>query len=77
MSYVVIFRSTRKLDDGKLYSVWSEKMERLVKTIDGYVNHFGFRDVTSRDGVTVSYFSSLDAISQWKQLDDHKVARRT
>jgi len=76
MSYVVIFRSTRKLDDGKLYSVWSEKMERLVKTIDGYVNHFGFRDATSRDGVTVSYFSSLDAISQWKQLDDHKVAQQ-
>jgi heme-degrading monooxygenase HmoA len=76
MSYVVIFRSTRKLDDGKLYSEWSEKMERLVKTIDGYVNHFGFRDATSRDGVTVSYFTSLDAISQWKQLDDHKVAQQ-
>ncbi len=76
MSYVVIFLSTRKLDDGKLYSEWSEKMERLVKTIDGYVNHFGFRDSTSRDGVTVSYFTSLDAISQWKQLDDHKVAQQ-
>jgi heme-degrading monooxygenase HmoA len=76
MSYVVIFRSTRKLDDGQLYSAWSEKMENLVKAIDGYEHHFGFRDATSRDGVTVSYFTSLEAISQWKNLDEHKVAQQ-
>ncbi len=75
MSYVVIFRSTRKLDDGQLYSEWSEKMENLVKTIDGYEHHFGFRDATSRDGVTVSYFTSLEAVSQWKNLDEHKMAQ--
>ncbi len=76
MSYVVIFRSTRKLDDGQLYSEWSEKMENLVKTIDGYEHHFGFRDAISRDGVTVSYFTSLEAISQWKNLDEHKIAQQ-
>ena len=76
MSYVVIFRSTRKLDDGQLYSQWSEKMDDLVKTIDGYEHHFGFRDETSRDGVTVSYFKSLEAISHWRQLDEHKVAQQ-
>ena len=73
MSYVVIFRSTRNLDDGYLYSEWSEKMENLVKTIDGYEHHFGFRDSVSRDGVTVSYFTSLEAISQWKNLGEHKM----
>ena len=76
MSYAVIFRSTRKLDDGKLYSQWSEKMDNLVKTIDGYEHHFSFRDEATRDGVTVSYFKSLDAISQWRQLDEHKVAQQ-
>ena len=76
MPYVVIFRSTRKLDDGQLYSQWSEKMENLVKTIVGYEHHFGFRDEATRDGVTVSYFKSLDAISQWRQLDEHKVAQQ-
>ena len=76
MSYVVIFRSTRKLDDGQLYSEWSEKMENLVKTIDGYEHHFGFRDASSRDGVTVSFFTSLEAISQWKNLDEHKMAQQ-
>ncbi|MFM1796278.1 MAG: hypothetical protein RL733_59 [Actinomycetota bacterium] len=76
MSFVVIFRSTRKLDDGQKYSEWSEKMEVLVKAIDGYEHHFGFRDELSRDGVTVSYFTSLEAISHWKNLDDHKVAQQ-
>ena len=76
MSYAVIFRSTRKLDDGQLYSEWSEKMEALVKTIDGYEHHFGFRDELSRDGVTVSYFTSLEAVSQWKNLDEHKMAQQ-
>ena len=76
MSYVVIFRSTRKLDAGVLYSQWSEKMEYLVKTIDGYEHHFAFRDELSREGVTVSYFTSLEAISQWKNLDEHKLAQQ-
>ena len=76
MSYVVIFRSTRNLDDGKLYSVWSRKMEDLVKTIHGYEHHFGFRDSDTREGVTVSYFTSLDAISQWKSLSEHQKAQQ-
>jgi heme-degrading monooxygenase HmoA len=76
MSYVVIFRSTRKIDDGQLYLEWSEKMEKLVKSIDGYKQHFGFRDADTREGVTISYFSSLEAISQWKSLADHKTAQQ-
>lgn len=75
MSYLVVFRSTRKLDDGLLYIDWSEKMETLVKTIDGYKKHFGFRDLETRDGVTISYFSSLEAISEWKNLADHRSAQ--
>jgi len=75
MRYLVVFRSTRKLDDGVVYSEWSEKMEILVKTIDGYEKHFGFRDPDTREGLTISYFNSLDAISEWKNLADHKVAQ--
>jgi heme-degrading monooxygenase HmoA len=76
MSYVVIFRSTRKIDDGQLYSEWSKKMEQLVKSIDGYEHHFGFRDAVNREGVTISYFTSLEAIHQWKNLADHKTAQQ-
>ena len=75
MSYLVIFRYTRKLDDGSLYSEWSEKMETLVKAVDGYEQHFGFRDSETRDGVTISYFSSLEAISEWRSISDHRAAQ--
>lgn len=75
MSYLVVFRSTRKFDDGAKYSEWSSEMETLVKTIDGYEKHFGFRDPETRDGVTISYFSSLEAISEWKNLAEHRTAQ--
>ena len=75
MSFLVVFRSTRKLDDGSQYAEWSEKMEILVKSLGGYEKHFGFRDPDTRDGVTISYFKSLEAISLWKNLVDHRKAQ--
>ncbi len=51
-------------------------MEDLVKTIHGYEHHFGFRDSITRDGVTISYFTSLEAISLWKSLDEHQKAQQ-
>lgn len=76
MTYVVIFRSTRNLDDGQSYSEWSTRMDDLVKTIHGYEHHFGFRDSITREGVTISYFTSLEAISLWKSVDEHQKAQQ-
>ena len=75
MGFVVIFRSVRRLDDGSLYTKWSQEMEILVKTIDGYEKHFGFRDPETRQGVTISYFSSLESIAEWKSVTDHRAAQ--
>ena len=75
MGFVVIFRSTRKLDDGSVYSEWSQEMEILVKTIAGYEKHFGFRDPETRHGVTISYFNSLESIAEWKGVTDHRTAQ--
>ncbi|HUW88411.1 MAG TPA: antibiotic biosynthesis monooxygenase [Candidatus Paceibacterota bacterium] len=74
--YAVIFTSIRTLEEQDLYSEWSEKMEALVKDIDGYVRHIGFRDAESRKGVTISYFESAEAIARWKQLNEHLEAQR-
>ena len=76
MGFVVIFRSTRKLDDGSVYSEWSQEMEILVKTISGYEKHFGFRDPETRHGVTISYFNSLESIAEWKSVTDHRTAQK-
>jgi heme-degrading monooxygenase HmoA len=73
--YVVIFRSTRTLDNADLYEEWSDRMEQAVRTISGYQSHFGFRDVNSRQGVTISYFDSEDSISEWREFLEHRTAQ--
>ncbi len=71
MSFAVIFRSTRTIDSADLYQEQTELMESLVKSIPGYLSHFGFRDSATRKGVTISYFESEDDIAEWKQVVDH------
>ena len=74
--YAVIFRSTRTLDHAELYQEWSERMEAAVRQVDGYGSHVGFRDPVTRQGVTVSYFESEEAITRWRELAEHLTAQR-
>jgi heme-degrading monooxygenase HmoA len=69
MSYAVIFRSTRAIDDGIEYGRWTEITERDVRLADGYISHYGFRDSETRQGVTISFFESLESIKKWRELD--------
>lgn len=71
----VIFRSTRTVDDQDLYAEWSGRMSTAVRAIDGYHGHFSFRDEVSRQGVTVAYFESEDAIAQWRAVHEHVTAQ--
>ena len=71
MSFAVIFKSTRTEDSTDLYHEQTELMEALVKSIPGYLSHFSFRDPATREGVTISYFESEDAIKKWKQVGEH------
>lgn len=50
-------------------------MEEAVTAIDGYVSHVGFRDPVTRQGITVSYFDSEDAIRRWREVADHVAAQ--
>ena len=47
-------------------------MENLVKSIKGYISHQGLRDPQTREGVTISYFESLEAIKTWREHPEHK-----
>lgn len=69
--HVVIFRSTRRLDNADLYTAWAERLDELVCTIDGYVSHDSYRDPVTRRGVTLSYFTSEHAIKQWRDNPIH------
>jgi heme-degrading monooxygenase HmoA len=69
--YAVIF--TTKLSnniDG--YEIMANKMEELAKQQKGYL---GIESARSEIGITVSYWESLESITQWKNNIEHTEAR--
>ena len=70
-----IFRSTRTIDAGDEYDAWSLRIDELVTSTPGYLSHVNFRDSSSRDGVTLSYFDSLEAVALWREEPIHRLAQ--
>jgi heme-degrading monooxygenase HmoA len=70
-----IFRSTRKSDSTIEYAEWSERMDRLVATMPGYLGHVSFREESTGRGVTISYFESMTTLEQWRQHSLHREAQ--
>ena len=69
--YAVIFTSKRtQVNNG--YDETSLKMEKLARQQPGFL---GMDSAKNEVGITVSYWDSLDAISNWKQNLDHQVAQ--
>jgi len=73
--HVVIFRSTRRVDNAELYAEWSQRMDERVRGIAGYIDHVGFRDPDTRQGVTLAYFDSEEAIARWRDDAEHRQAQ--
>ncbi|MGJ8683060.1 MAG: antibiotic biosynthesis monooxygenase family protein [Nonlabens sp.] len=70
--YAVIFTSLRKGNHPE-YNRMAQLMENLAQQQPGYKHHESAREEI---GITVSYWDSLEAISQWKQQLDHQMAQR-
>lgn len=69
--YAVIFTTLRtEVDTG--YNEMAEKMETLAKIQEGYL---GIESARDEVGITVSYWSSLEAILKWKENVSHAEAR--
>lgn len=69
--YAVIFTTLRtEVDTG--YNEMAEKMETLAKIQEGYL---GIESARDEVGITVSYWSSLEAILKWKENVSHTEAR--
>jgi len=47
-------------------------MDELVKSISGYISHHSQRDSRTKEGITISYFESLEAINKWREHPEHK-----
>jgi heme-degrading monooxygenase HmoA len=72
---VCIFRSIRTDHSTSEYEDWSNRMDQLVASMPGYLEHASFRDEVSGQGVTISYFRSMEDLGAWKQEPDHRTAQ--
>ncbi|QOV12531.1 antibiotic biosynthesis monooxygenase [Viridibacillus arvi] len=72
--YAVIFSSQRTEGDNG-YGIMAEKMDQLASQQPGFLGVESVRD-TSGYGITISYWDSLDAISNWKKNQAHQVAQQ-
>ncbi len=73
--YAVIFTNQRNEGDDAAYSKTAERMTELATRQPGFL---GIDSTRSEDGfgITVSYWQSLEAISDWKRNSEHEEARR-
>lgn len=69
--YAVIFTSLRTPGDHG-YQQMTQRMLDLAATQPGYL---GVESAREEIGITVSYWSNLDAIAQWKAHADHQQAQ--
>ena len=76
--YAVIFTSDRVVGDAALdaeYARTAEAMETLAREQPGYLGIESARSADGR-GITVSYWSSLEAIAAWRAHVEHREAQR-
>lgn len=71
--YAVIFTSQRTdVDDG--YGATGDRMVELASQQPGFLGVESVRDAHGL-GITVSYWSSLEAIAAWRAHGEHRVAQ--
>nr|WP_239618197.1 antibiotic biosynthesis monooxygenase [Cohnella mopanensis] len=71
--YAVIFTSQRT-DGENGYGEVADEMVRLAAEQPGFIDVESVRN-SSGFGITISYWESLEAISNWKRVEAHKAAQ--
>ncbi|MFC5403303.1 antibiotic biosynthesis monooxygenase family protein [Cohnella soli] len=71
--YAVVFTSQRS-DGDNGYGNMADRMEELAREQPGFLGVESARDASGA-GITVSYWSSLEAIANWKKHEAHQVAQ--
>lgn len=73
--FAVIFTNQRTAQDEPGYLVAAQRMVELASQQPGFL---GIHSVRNADGVgiTISYWSSMQAIRNWKQNAEHLVIQR-
>jgi heme-degrading monooxygenase HmoA len=73
--WAVIFTNLRTSDDDAGYAQTADEMEALASAQPGYLGIESVRDAQGF-GITVSYWSSVEAIAAWRAQADHQTAQR-
>ena len=73
--YAVIFTSIRTADDSAGYEAMAERMVELARDQPGFL---GIESARGADGlgITVSYWTSEEAIRGWREHAEHVVAQQ-
>lgn len=69
--YAVIFTSVRTAGDNG----YGEVAKRMVELAAAQPGFLGIESARQEIGITVSYWSSLEAIKAWKEQVDHRGAQ--
>ncbi|MFJ5765597.1 antibiotic biosynthesis monooxygenase family protein [Lysinibacillus sp. NPDC093210] len=73
--YAVIFTSQRTNGDNAGYAKMADTIEALAKQQPGFLRVESTRNHEGQ-GITVSYWESLEAIRNWKDNAKHSVAQQ-
>jgi len=71
--YAVIFTS-KQSDNTEGYTAMAEKMNELVKSQKGFISMESVKE--GKNGITVSYWDSLENIRAWSMNERHEEAKK-
>ena len=71
--YAVIFTSKNNADKNDSYKEMDKALFDLVQDQEGFL---GFESASDNIGITVSYWSKLSVIQQWKENAEHQIAQK-
>jgi heme-degrading monooxygenase HmoA len=72
--YAVVFTSVRNAADPQGYSAMADRMVELAQQQPGFLGIESVRD-DAGNGITVSYWESLESIQRWRNDAEHRVAQ--
>lgn len=72
--YAVVFTSLRSAADTEGYAAAADRMIQLAAEQPGFLGIESVRDAEGT-GITVSYWSSLEAIRNWRDVAEHRAAQ--
>jgi heme-degrading monooxygenase HmoA len=73
--YAVIFSSQRTAGDHG-YDLMADRMDQMASEQPGYLGVESMRDADGF-GMTISYWSSLESITAWRNNAAHQIAQET